>query len=97
VPVKIELNAMISLVLSPGNKLSEEDKDIEHEAYHGDEIELSGYLMEQVAISLPVKVVCKEDCKGLCALCGANLNTEICACNREQFDPRFSVLKNLKI
>lgn len=97
VPVKIELNPMISLVLSPGDKLSVEDKDIEHETYHGDEIDLSSYLMEQVAISLPVKVVCKEDCKGLCTLCGANLNTEVCACNREQIDPRFSVLKNLKI
>lgn len=96
-PVEMELNPAISLVLSPGEKLSEQDDDIEHETYIGDEIDLSNYLMEQVAISLPVKVLCKEDCKGLCTSCGADLNYEICACDKEHVDHRFAVLKKLKI
>ena len=84
-------------MLSPGDKLTGEDDDLEHETYQGDEIDLSNYIMEQVAISLPVKVVCSEDCKGLCSNCGNNLNFEMCACDKERVDPRFAVLKNLKI
>jgi uncharacterized protein len=96
-PVKIELNPQISLVLSPGNKIGEEDINLEHETYQGDEIDLSNYIREQVAISLPVKVVCTEDCKGLCTTCGVNLNNDCCECDKDQIDPRFAILKDLKI
>jgi uncharacterized protein len=95
--VKIELNPLISLVLSPRDKVKDEEDDLEHETYQDDEIDLSGYLREQVAISLPVKVVCSEDCKGLCTSCGTNLNIENCTCESERIDPRFAVLKDLKI
>lgn len=95
--VKIELNPLVSLVLSPSDKLDDEEDDIEHETYQGDEIDLGNYLREQLAISLPVKVVCSEDCKGLCANCGTNLNVENCGCNKEKIDPRFAILKDLKI
>lgn len=95
--VKIELNPLISLVLSPRDKVKDEEDDLEHETYQDNEIDLSGYLREQVAISLPVKVVCSEDCKGLCTSCGTNLNIENCTCESERIDPRFAVLKDLKI
>ncbi|MEM7008183.1 MAG: DUF177 domain-containing protein [Thermodesulfobacteriota bacterium] len=95
-PVKIELNPNVSLVLSPADKIHEED-DLEHETYQGDEIDLSNYLREQVAIALPVKVVCSEECKGLCGKCGINLNSEVCNCEQQEIDPRFAILKDLKI
>ncbi|MFB3148284.1 MAG: DUF177 domain-containing protein [Thermodesulfobacteriota bacterium] len=96
-PVRIELSPYVSLVLSPADKISDEDDDLEHETYRDDEIDLSNYLMEQIAISLPVKVVCNEDCKGLCTICGTNLNQETCTCESEKVNPRFAILKNLKI
>ena len=96
-PVKIELNPQIGLVLSPGNKIGEEDISLEHETYQGDEIDLSNYIREQVAISLPVKVVCSEECKGLCTTCGTNQNKECCECDKDQIDPRFAILKGIKI
>ncbi len=95
--VTIELNPLVNLVLSPVDKISEEDDDDKHETYNGDEVDLSNYIMEQIAISLPVKVVCSEDCKGLCPVCGINLNQENCTCDTEDIDPRFAILKNLKI
>jgi len=95
--VRIELNPLVNLVLSPVDKISDEEDDDEHETYKGDEIDLSNYIMEQIAISLPVKVVCKEDCKGLCTTCGNNLNQDSCTCDSEDIDPRFAILKNLKI
>jgi len=96
-PVRIELSPYVSLVLSPADKISDEDDDLEHETYRDDEIDLSNYLMEQIAISLPIKVVCNEDCKGLCTICGTNLNQETCTCESEKVNPRFAILKNLKI
>ena len=94
-PVRVELNPSVSLVLSPGDKIRDEDD--QHETYKDDEIDLSNYIREQVAITLPVKVVCNEDCKGLCTVCGTNLNEESCACESNKIDPRFAILKNIKI
>lgn len=95
--VKVDLNPLVSLVLTSSEKLRGEDHDFENETYQDDELDLSDYLREQVAVSLPVKVVCKESCIGLCMVCGANLNEANCACEKEQIDPRFAILKDLKI
>ncbi len=45
---------------------------------------------EEVALRLPSKVLCKEDCKGICPVCGTNLNHNECGCNRKVPDPRMS-------
>ena len=95
--VKIELKPEINLILSPVGKIDEEDDDVEHETYSGDEVDISDYVREQIAMSLPLKIVCSESCMGLCANCGANLNDGQCDCPNERIDPRFAVLKNLKI
>ncbi len=94
--VKLDIKPEIRLVLSPSDKIKDEE-DEHHETYSGEEIDLSDYLREQIAISLPVKVICSEDCKGLCPKCGINLNKETCGCEKERVDPRFAVLKKLKI
>ena len=96
-PVKIELNPLISLVLSPSDKIKDENEDLEHETYQGDEIDISNYLREQIAIYLPQKVVCSDECKGLCTTCGKNLNIENCSCEENKIDPRFAILKDVKI
>ena len=96
-PVKIELNPQVALVLSPGDKIGEQDINLEHETYQGDEIDLSDSIREQVAISMPVKVVCSDNCAGLCTTCGVNLNKDSCECDKDQIDPRFAILKDLKI
>ena len=83
-------------MLSPADKVKDVD-DVDHETYRGDEVDLDDYLRGLIAVSLPVKVVCGEDCKGLCPKCGANLNRETCDCEKQWEDPRFAVLKKLKI
>lgn len=64
--------------------------------FEGDEIDLRGVIQEQVIMALPMQVHCREDCRGLCAGCGVNLNTEDCRCPRDDLDPRLAVLKTLK-
>ena len=43
--------------------------------------------------SIPIKYLCSEDCKGLCSVCGANLNRESCSCEEDNIDPRLAKLK----
>ncbi len=46
----------------------------------GDEIDLSRFTADFVSLNLPAKILCNDDCKGLCPRCGADLNTETCSC-----------------
>ncbi len=50
---------------------------------------------QQIWVSLPLQPLCRPDCKGLCAQCGANLNHESCSCEEDTIDPRFAALKEL--
>lgn len=74
-------------------KLLESDITIEY--YHKDTIDLTQIIYDAVNLSIPLKPLCKEDCKGLCPICGTNLNKESCKCKREKTDPRWEPLKKL--
>jgi uncharacterized protein len=66
--------------------------------YKGDTIDFHDAIQEQVILALPVRPLCREDCRGLCHKCGENLNEGNCRCNGSNvIDPRFAVLKNLKL
>jgi len=58
-------------------------------------LNLSPLLREQAWVAIPMKPLCRPDCNGLCPQCGANLNLESCACDRERIDPRMAALKDL--
>jgi uncharacterized protein len=51
---------------------------------------------EQVLMAIPMKPLCREDCRGLCPECGADWNAGDCACEKTKVDPRLEVLKGLK-
>jgi len=59
------------------------------------EIDLGGDVREALMLALPSKHLCKEDCRGLCPQCGANLNRESCACRERPVDPRWKGLEEL--
>lgn len=58
-------------------------------------LNLNEVAWEQLMLSLPPNPVCRDDCKGLCPDCGANLNEASCQCSRDQGDPRMSVFRDL--
>ena len=57
---------------------------------------MTPYIREAVLLELPYAPVCREDCKGLCPVCGVDRNRESCSCNTERIDPRLAVLKELQ-
>jgi uncharacterized protein len=73
-----------------------EQDDLETSYYENDQIDLSELMREQFYLALPMKPLCREDCKGLCAQCGTNLNTGTCDCAPVWEDPRLAALKQLK-
>jgi uncharacterized protein len=70
--------------------------DAEIGYYQGEGLLLEDVLREQVLLSVPLRTLCREDCKGLCAVCGKNLNHEQCSCAQEVADPRWEALKDLR-
>jgi uncharacterized protein len=58
------------------------EEDLETGIINGDEINLGDIFREQIYLSVPLKSLCREDCQGLCPMCGADLNTERCGCKK---------------
>lgn len=70
--------------------------DLETSYYRDDQIDLSEMMREQFYLALPMKPLCRDECRGLCAQCGTNLNTGRCACAPVWEDPRLAALKALQ-
>ncbi len=69
--------------------------ELEVDFYSGDEIDLDNLIEEDIILSVPMKPLCNEDCKGLCPRCGSDLNITSCGCSSFTIDERFEVLKKL--
>ncbi len=78
------------------DELSVTDAEAEIGYYQGDGILLEDVLREQVLLALPLKVTCREDCRGLCVHCGKNLNEEQCSCTTAVQDPRWTALREIR-
>jgi uncharacterized protein len=85
---------------------AEEEATAEHTGldrfYEGDVLDITEDLRELLMAELPARVYCREDCKGLCPGCGANLNTEPCQCDAkyqegERLPDWKAKLKNIKL
>lgn len=61
------------------------------------EIDVTDSVGESLILSLPMKPVCKDNCKGLCVKCGANLNIETCECSTKKFDSGWNKLYGLAV
>ena len=78
------------------DELSVTDAEAEIGYYQGNGILLEDVLREQVLLTLPLKVTCREDCKGLCVHCGKNLNEEQSSCSTAIEDPRWMALREIR-
>lgn len=73
-------------------------EDRENDDYvqiHDGKLDLDAPICDEILLSFPLRILCRADCKGLCAGCGANLNEENCRCTKKEIDPRFAALAAL--
>ena len=76
-------------------ELADEDHEDERVfPLEGDSADLEDIIRTVFVLNMDSKLLCKEDCKGLCCRCGKNLNEEACTCQKE-IDPRLAALKQL--
>lgn len=73
-----------------------QEDDLNLSVYEDEVIEVDNLVIEQVLLALPTRLLCREDCQGLCAACGLNKNIEACQCETKEIDPRWAALKDLR-
>jgi uncharacterized protein len=101
-PVEIPLESDFDLIFRPAVADSEPTErsitapETEIGYYQKDSLLLEDVLREQVLLSLPVRTLCKPDCKGLCPRCGQNRNSQVCSCDEGPSDPRWEALAGLR-
>jgi len=99
-PFEQPIQSKFDIILFPigliqGTSAVLNDQDTEYIFYEGDQIDLVKILMEQVNLFIPFKPVCNEDCRGICPVCGVNLNHVKCRCDRS-FSDTGSVFDKIK-
>lgn len=101
-PFTVPIDAKFDVLFLPAaensggeeREVGEEDLGVAY--YKEDTIDLGEVMREQFYLALPMKPLCREDCRGLCPVCGKNRNRETCDCQTEWVDPRFDALRKLK-
>ena len=77
----------------PGGEREIHEQDFSSAVYDNDAIDLGQLMTERLYLALPMKPLCRDDCRGLCSQCGTNLNRGPCSCPRTWEDPRLAALK----
>jgi uncharacterized protein len=97
------LSTTFELTLQPLKEAPSEEEtelgseEMELNFFEGGEIHLSEIACEQIFLEIPYQPLCQEGCKGLCPVCGKNLNFSVCECVKEELTSSFSALKKLKL
>lgn len=101
-PVTEEVSREFDLFYRPMNGIAREEEvhlrrdDTEIGFFEGEGLFLTDVLAEQINLALPMKVICRSDCRGLCPHCGVNLNNEECRCEPHAGDARMAPLSRLR-
>ncbi len=92
VPVKLSLD-FDRLVTSPG---TEEDENVDDKGFMEDyQLDVEAFVYKEIIGNWPAKILCKEDCRGLCPKCGQDLNMRDCGCDTFVPDPRMAVIQDI--
>ena len=96
-PARIDAPVDVRLVPKPAGadnvELGADDLDVDF--YENDELDVARVVGNEATLALPMKPLCREDCRGLCPACGGNRNVVQCACAERAPDPRLAALRDL--
>ena len=90
-PIKLSFNKEL---VSEENRVECDDDD-EFYGLNGNEFDVIGFVNQELLMSMPSKVLCKEDCLGLCPVCGCDRNTTTCECDTFVPDPRMAGIMDI--
>lgn len=90
--MNIKVNKEIDMNESENDKIELSDE----QSYISDNcLNIEKLIYNEILVKLPMKVLCSEDCKGICNRCGANLNSQTCNCDTTELDPRMSKIRDI--
>lgn len=93
VPVEVRLDFSKEFAIEE-QKLVFEDLD-DAEYIEGQILDTDRLVYDEILVNWPMKVLCKDDCKGICNKCGINLNLQDCTCDRTVVDPRMAAIQDI--
>ena len=82
------------IVYSPEAEVSEEE-DTEQSFMDGWQLDVEAFVYDEILVNWPAKILCKEDCKGICPVCGQNRNLKECGCDTFVPDPRMAAIQDI--
>lgn len=92
VPISIEISEEIDMKLTDQERI----ESLDESSYIQDkQLDTEKLLHNEILIRWPMRVLCKENCKGICSRCGANLNQGSCDCDTADLDPRMAVISDI--
>ncbi len=95
-PVPVDLDLEIIRTIDLDETEEERMEKLEEQPYvNGYNLDVDQLVCDELILNLPMKVLCSEDCKGICNRCGTNLNHETCDCDIRSADPRMAVIQDI--
>ena len=100
-PVELPVSADFALEYITGSEYESSEAvelteaDLSVAVFDGHGIDVDEIVKEQILLSVPTRMLCRENCKGICPECGTDRNTGDCNCVADDIDPRWAALKNL--
>lgn len=91
-PIDVNFSREFDMSLSEEERIETLD---EVNFISGNNFDVELFVYGEVLMNLPMKVLCREDCKGICNRCGANLNHETCNCDTTELDPRMAKIRDI--
>ena len=95
VELPFEINVDDELILDENGGACTRDDDEKLSFVKDYELDVDNFIKEELMIGFPLKVLCSEECRGICPKCGANLNKGECGCDRTVLDPRMAKIRDL--
>ena len=95
-PVKVEFPLCAEREVDMKKTEEERAEELDEISYIQDkELDVDQLVHNEILIHWPMRVLCKEDCKGICSHCGTNLNRETCNCDTTEADPSMAVIRDI--
>lgn len=94
VPVPFHMNFSYELDMKESEE--ERSRNLDEQNYlSGTDIDVDKLVYDEILVNWPIRVLCKEDCQGICSHCGGNLNKVKCDCDTKELDPRMAAIRDI--
>lgn len=91
-PIELDFDREVDMKMTEEERIEALD---ENNYICGGNLDVDQLIYNEILINLPTRVLCKDDCKGICSHCGTNLNEGSCQCENESLDPRMAVIRDI--